>query len=568
MVWRPEDPQGDEAGKIRHMIVPYTRGIGLDLGCGPFKAWPHMIGVDNFDEYGGFEWRPDIVTDCCNLSMFADRSLPYVFSSHLLEHLEDTEKVLREWWRVIQPGGHLILYLPHADLYPRMGEPGSNPDHHHDFHPDDIVKMMMNVGHWDLVENQTRNQGREYSFLQVYRKGKNKGRAHRMSHVRRYVEREGKLRCLVIRYGGFGDLLMASSVLPALKAQNYHITFNCTPKGQDVLRHDPHIDEWWIQDRDQVPNDERLMDYWKALAAEGFDKVVNLSESIEGPLLALPNRRLHALSDKARRLLCNVNYLEFTHAIAGVPGPPRSTFYTAKDERRQAQTFRKRVNASPTILWALAGSSVHKMYPWVAEVVIWLLEKLPHAKFVFVGGREEQIIEHAIAQQVARHLLGLEHEETDKLKLSGTLAKLKEHWGENRLICKSGAWSIRESMSFAQHADIIVGPETGIMHAAAFNHDVLKIVMLSHSNVNNLTRDWQNTISVEPTHVACYPCHRMHYNRDFCPEHEETGAAMCAGTIPPGHLVGLVTHYWEDTYGQAAVAEDAEGEQQEADHRG
>ena len=33
MVWRIDDPQGFEADKVRFEIVPYTRGIGLDLGC-------------------------------------------------------------------------------------------------------------------------------------------------------------------------------------------------------------------------------------------------------------------------------------------------------------------------------------------------------------------------------------------------------------------------------------------------------------------------------------------------------------------------------------------------------
>ena len=47
MVWRAEDPQGNEAAKVKWDIIPYTRGIVLDLGCGPHKAFPHFIGVDS-----------------------------------------------------------------------------------------------------------------------------------------------------------------------------------------------------------------------------------------------------------------------------------------------------------------------------------------------------------------------------------------------------------------------------------------------------------------------------------------------------------------------------------------
>ena len=46
-MWRPEDPQGDEAGKVKYDVVQYTRGVVLDLGCGPKKAVPHFIGIDS-----------------------------------------------------------------------------------------------------------------------------------------------------------------------------------------------------------------------------------------------------------------------------------------------------------------------------------------------------------------------------------------------------------------------------------------------------------------------------------------------------------------------------------------
>ena len=147
MVWKPENPQGNEAAKIKYDIVPYTRGQGLDLGCGMYKAYPHFIGVDNrkqwgdnlpaYDEYA-LRMNVDINCNCSNLDIFTSNSMDFVFSSHLLEHIENTEKTLKGWWRVIKPGGYLLLYLPHAEFYPKVGEPGANPDHKHDFLPNDI----------------------------------------------------------------------------------------------------------------------------------------------------------------------------------------------------------------------------------------------------------------------------------------------------------------------------------------------------------------------------------------------------------------------------------------------
>ena len=42
--------RGNESGKIRWEIVPYTRGHGLDIGCGPHKAFLHFIGCDSLKD--------------------------------------------------------------------------------------------------------------------------------------------------------------------------------------------------------------------------------------------------------------------------------------------------------------------------------------------------------------------------------------------------------------------------------------------------------------------------------------------------------------------------------------
>jgi predicted SAM-dependent methyltransferase len=133
MVWRIDDPQGNEAGKVKYELVRYTRGIGLDMGCGPRKAFPHMIGVDSGKdtELFGIAMKPDVVCDAADPASvrhnFGAASVPYVFSSHMLEHVEDYEATLQAWWELIYTGGYLILYLPHADLYPRMGERWREP---------------------------------------------------------------------------------------------------------------------------------------------------------------------------------------------------------------------------------------------------------------------------------------------------------------------------------------------------------------------------------------------------------------------------------------------------------
>jgi SAM-dependent methyltransferase len=49
--------------------------------------------------------------DATRLS-FSDNSFDRVIATHVLEHLVHPHSVLREWWRVVKPGGVLSLVLP------------------------------------------------------------------------------------------------------------------------------------------------------------------------------------------------------------------------------------------------------------------------------------------------------------------------------------------------------------------------------------------------------------------------------------------------------------------------
>jgi len=60
-----------------------------------------------------------------------DESFDYIYSSHTLEHVIDAGESLKNWWRVLKPGGYLLLYIPHRDLYEKKKKLPSrfNPNH-------------------------------------------------------------------------------------------------------------------------------------------------------------------------------------------------------------------------------------------------------------------------------------------------------------------------------------------------------------------------------------------------------------------------------------------------------
>jgi predicted SAM-dependent methyltransferase len=165
MAWSDETSLGHETDKIKHLTTPYTGvGCGLDLGCGDRRIWPNSMGIDVFVSPLGAQ----IAGDITDLSIFADESFPWVFSSHALEDLsypDDVLKCLRSAWRVLKTGGHLVLYLPDAEQYPHRGEPGCNPAHQWEPTYGLVCEAMQQVGSWDLVWFEKRAEDNEYSLI-------------------------------------------------------------------------------------------------------------------------------------------------------------------------------------------------------------------------------------------------------------------------------------------------------------------------------------------------------------------------------------------------------------------
>lgn len=158
-MWSVENMRSDEARKIQWETVPYFHGQILDIGLTRFKTFPHWVGVGSN--------RDVRIKDHDNLSVFASNSWDGVFSAFLLDQvpIEDWSKTLTEWCRPIKQGGHLMLYLPDAEQYPKAGSGQGDPEHRVDVSYDNVVAAMDSVPRsWDLVDYQKRSADDEYSL--------------------------------------------------------------------------------------------------------------------------------------------------------------------------------------------------------------------------------------------------------------------------------------------------------------------------------------------------------------------------------------------------------------------
>lgn len=491
MTWSPHVPADfrGEAAKVRYELVPYVRGAGIDIGCGPFKAFAHSIGIDGQQHSG--PRGPQLVMDCTRLPMFCDGAFDYVFSSHLLEHVVDYAATVREWFRLVKVGGYLILYLPHRDLYPRIGNYGANPDHKHDFAPEDIrVAMEECADGWSLIRDEVRSDGYEYSFLQIYRK------RYDVEHVTELPASSARKRACVIRPGAYGDALQASSAIAGLAREGFAVSVFTEKQGEEILRRDPNVAE--IVDLGALPDGE-WTGYWDWLETK-FDRFVNLTESVEKNNIADARDLRFYWSDEARRAAFGGNYLELIHRIAQVPFDPVVRFHESLSERALAQSWAGA--RYPLAVIAVSGSTQPKFWPWVPVMVAALVERGYH--IALVGD-----------------MRNLKIEETDRVAVLGT------------------NWPLREALALAKQAQVVIGQETAILNAVGFE-PMRKIVLLSHSTRENLTRDWVNTESLQGASAQCYPCHRIHLAQlggKFCNWDRETKAAACQVAIGVGDVM-------------------------------
>lgn len=102
----------------------YAYGILLDIGCGrmPYRSEleplvKKYLGLDHPKVSKLYEgrWKPDILADVTAIPL-KDASADTILLLQVLEHIEFPTKALSELYRVLAPGGVIIVALPF--LYP------------------------------------------------------------------------------------------------------------------------------------------------------------------------------------------------------------------------------------------------------------------------------------------------------------------------------------------------------------------------------------------------------------------------------------------------------------------
>jgi ADP-heptose:LPS heptosyltransferase len=307
-----------------------------------------------------------------------------------------------------------------------------------------------------------------------------------------------------------GDALNITPAIKRLHEQGYDVIANVNKRTEEVLRHNPHISQFIMHD-ESIPIDE-LEKHWDKVRQETpHDKYINFSESIECNVALHPINPEYIYPKWERLARCNRNYYDVSEQWAGLEGcDKRPEFYYTEEEKQEALKHIKPDKFN--ILWALSGSGKQKVYPWAEYVMGQILKDIPDANIITVGDLRCQLLETVM---------------------------------DERITNLSGEIPMRISMTMTKFVNLVISPDTGVLHASGC-FETPKIGLLGHTNIENITKYFINDYSIE-AECACSPCFHLIYDHEIqCPIDVVTRSAWCmAYGITPEKLYKKVVEIYE-----------------------
>ena len=116
----------DIYAQILKLVLGYDlRGRVLDYGAGVGNLTRRLLALRRFDRVEGADIlpRPDNLPsdiawhrfDSNEAGVLPAKTFDAVIAAEVIEHLENPRQVAREWFRILRPGGRLILSTPNNE---------------------------------------------------------------------------------------------------------------------------------------------------------------------------------------------------------------------------------------------------------------------------------------------------------------------------------------------------------------------------------------------------------------------------------------------------------------------
>ena len=335
------------------------------------------------------------------------------------------------------------------------------------------------------------------------------------------------MRILVARLGAFGDTLITTPLIRYLKQQGHEIYYLTSDNGRTILENNPNVDKLIFHVRDSIEN-TKLGEYFEATKKlYECDKLIDLCESIEINLAFSPSQPQSKYPKFEKMAIANKNYYEETFDFVG-----RQTgdygrlvmkhdknfnpemFFTEQEEKFIEEDVRIPYMGKKKILWGLSGSSRQKTYP--PEYMCKVIKAFPDYIHITVGEEVCRLLEWPFTHPDVK----------DKFP---------------NVVPRAAKFTMRESILACKYVDLVIAPDTGLLHGAGC-FDTPKIGLLTNTSRENITKHFKNDYSLEATDVSCSPCYNLIYDANVQSQTDsEDGTPLCMKWgILPDRLIARV----------------------------
>ena len=270
-----------------------------------------------------------------------------------------------------------------------------------------------------------------------------------------------------------------------------------------MLKNNPHV--FKILPHDKTVKNELLGEHMEYLMRKHHcERLIDLNESIECAISQHPRSPNYKLPKKERLARFNRNFYEYCFEFAGEKWDGvdlKPELFFDKSELDEARKHLK--DGCFNLLIGLSGSGNNKAYPWMMDLCNNIQKTHQNVHIITVGDIKCQLLEDAI-------------DDVNITKLSGNIP-------------------MRTSMALTSMVDLVISPDTGLLHASGC-YDTPKIALLGHNTHEHISKHFSHVYPIEADEklAPCAPCSLMIYNmKSQCPLSPITGGSVCmADGIP------------------------------------
>lgn len=300
----------------------------------------------------------------------------------------------------------------------------------------------------------------------------------------------------IVRFGAYGDLLLASSTFPFLQQRYSPISIETTPNGTTLFVGDPRfkiVSVWTPDTEDETERYYQCLARWRDIEDDCIasgTKYLNFWSSVENKCCLYefcPDAKLDRTDRESKYRL---DFYESHFEIAEIKMPAgwfhSNTIHFTRAEEESCSKWAGKNRDYFRMMVAIGGSSRQKVFPtWLQSYCNSLIDQYPKLKIYLMGG-------HELAGDV------WEYERTFSY-VNGTGTNI----------------SYKQAVLMTKHADYVLGGETGLMIGAGMM-GTPKTQLFTLTAKDQLVKYHLNDYSVQ-SKASCSPCYIMAYSGTICP---------------------------------------------------